>query len=194
MVLKEASAEATPCMGSAGRADRLSPVIAMFQQVASERALVPPLLQEKVAAEPDFGLVPDLLAEAESLRPPVTAPSSASVPPAHLDLGGITATELSEFLPAGSELPLEIDASWVPPTPLFSASVDASASLDALLASPRSSPALLEVSSSPAAPAAPVPLLTAPPSPSTPSPVASPPAASPAAEPLDGDVADDRED
>ncbi|KAF4127417.1 hypothetical protein GN958_ATG23397 [Phytophthora infestans] len=148
MVLTEASAEATPCIGGTGPADRLPPVIAMVQQVAPERTSVLPLLQGRVAAEPDFGLVPHLLAAAESLILPATSPSSAPVAPAHLELGGITLDELSELLPAGSELPLELDAPWVPPTPPSSASVDASASLEVLLASPCSSPALPVVPSS----------------------------------------------
>ncbi|KAF4142594.1 hypothetical protein GN958_ATG05832 [Phytophthora infestans] len=141
----------------------------MVQQAASEKASVPPL-QGRVAADPDFGLVPDLIAAADFLK-------------------------LSEFLPAGSEPPLELDTPWVPPTPLSTVIVAEFASFDALLASLPTSPV---VSSSPAAPAAPVPLplplLAAPPSLSAPSPVAYYCAASPAAGLIDAGAADDRKD
>ncbi|KAG3242372.1 hypothetical protein PI124_g12769 [Phytophthora idaei] len=80
----------------------------MVQQVASQRVSVPPL-QGRVAADPDFGLVPDLLAAAEYLSPPATTPPVAPAVSDHVDLGGLELDELSEFLPVGSELPLDLD-------------------------------------------------------------------------------------
>ncbi|KAG2799265.1 hypothetical protein PC113_g20939 [Phytophthora cactorum] len=78
----------------------------MVQQVASQRVSVPPL-QGRVAADPDFGLVADLLAAAEYLSPPARTPPVAPAVSVHVELGGVTLDELSEFLPVGSELPLE---------------------------------------------------------------------------------------
>ncbi|KAG3131040.1 hypothetical protein PI126_g20231 [Phytophthora idaei] len=117
----------------------------MVQQVASQRVSVPPL-QGRVATDPDFGLVADLLAAAEYLSPPARTPPVASAVPDHVDLGGLTLDELSEFLP-----------------------------VDALLASPSSSPPSTAVPSPPVSPAAPVQLLPGTPrAPAAPSPVASP--------------------
>ncbi|KAG3148238.1 hypothetical protein PI126_g12511 [Phytophthora idaei] len=73
----------------------------MVQQVASQRVSVPPL-QGRVAADPDFGLVPDLLAAAEYLSPPATTPPVAPAVSDHVDLGGLELDELSEFLPVAS--------------------------------------------------------------------------------------------
>ncbi|KAI9993429.1 hypothetical protein PInf_015511 [Phytophthora infestans] len=73
-------------MEGVGPADRLPLFIAMVQQAASEKASVPPL-QGRVAADPDFGLVPDLIAAADFLSPPATSPSSAPAVLAHLCYG-----------------------------------------------------------------------------------------------------------
>ncbi|EEY56607.1 uncharacterized protein PITG_10155 [Phytophthora infestans T30-4] len=83
-------------MEGVGPADRLPLFIAMVQQAASEKASVPPL-QGRVAADPDFGLVPDLIAAADFLSPPATSPSSAPAVLAHRDLGGLLSQSSRSF-------------------------------------------------------------------------------------------------
>ncbi|KAG2898793.1 hypothetical protein PC110_g4833 [Phytophthora cactorum] len=111
----------------------------MVQQVASQRVSVPPL-QGRVAADPDFGLVADLLAAAEYLSPPARTPPVAPAVSVHVELGGVTLDELSEFLPVGSELPLEHPVDTTDAASSSPAQAATSVSLDALLASPNSSP------------------------------------------------------
>ncbi|KAG3137926.1 hypothetical protein PI124_g136 [Phytophthora idaei] len=155
----------------------------MVQQVASQRVSVPPL-QGRVAADPDFGLVADLLAAAEYLSPPARTPPVAPAVSDHVDLGGLTLDELSEFLPVGSELPLELDIPWTQQTSPSSSPAQAATSVspDALLASPSSSPPSPAVPSPPVSPAALVQLPGTPRRPAAPSTVASPRAPSPPAE------------
>ncbi|EGZ29812.1 hypothetical protein PHYSODRAFT_309974 [Phytophthora sojae] len=82
----------------------------MVQQVALQEIAVLPL-HTRVVAEPDFGLVPDLLAAAGYLSPVMTtAPTSLL----ETDLGDLTFTELSDFLPAGVASPRSASASVDP--------------------------------------------------------------------------------
>ncbi|KAG3145151.1 hypothetical protein PI124_g10441 [Phytophthora idaei] len=116
----------------------------MVQQVASQRVSVPPL-QGIVAADPDFDLVPDLLAAAEYLSPPATTPPVAPAVSDHVDLGGLAIDELSEFLLVGLELQLELDIPWTQQTwpPSSPTPAATSAPLDSLLASPSHRPLFL---------------------------------------------------
>ncbi|POM67146.1 Hypothetical protein PHPALM_16897 [Phytophthora palmivora] len=133
----------------------------MVQQIAIQSLSVLPL---QVVAEPDFDLAPDLLAATDYMSP-TAAPPSAAVPPAtsvDVDFGDLTLSEITSFLPPGSERPLELDTPWSTPTsiPPVEESSTTSAVTDVLLAlandslfseAPVSS-SLADVISSPAAP------------------------------------------
>ncbi|KAG1699228.1 hypothetical protein DVH05_014145 [Phytophthora capsici] len=82
----------------------------MVQQSSIQGVLVPPL-QGRVAAELDYGLVPDLLAAASVLDTPSPAPEDDC----QLDvLGDITEEELHDFLGSQSPTSLLNDVSLAP--------------------------------------------------------------------------------
>eukprot|EP00644_Phytophthora_capsici_P009035 jgi/Phyca11/14191/fgenesh1_pg.PHYCAscaffold_6_\ len=84
----------------------------MIQQSLNQGVLVPPL-QGRVAAELDYGLVPDLLAAASVLDTPSPAPEDDC----QLDvLGDITEEELHDFLVSQSPTSLLNDVSLAPET------------------------------------------------------------------------------
>ncbi|KAG2881393.1 hypothetical protein PC129_g18336 [Phytophthora cactorum] len=163
-------AKATPCMGGVGPADRLPPVTALVQQVASQKV--------RVADPAGY----DSSCSTRSVRP--RRPWR------------LTLDELSEFQPVGSELPLELDIPWTQQTSPSSSPAPAttSASLDALLAPPSSSPPSPAVPSPPVSPAAPVQLPATPRAPAAPSPVASARAPSLSAEAAESDEENPKEE
>ncbi|GMF53402.1 unnamed protein product [Phytophthora fragariaefolia] len=182
-------------MGSAGPAPRLPPVDAVVRQSSIREPMMLPL-QGREVVEPDFGLVPDLLAAATLL----SSPSIPAPPPLDndFDFGGITLHEISELLPAESALPLELNTPCGQDVTIVTSETRliTYSSADALLASPGSvppSPPLPEALL-PVAPVSSRALSSANP---IPNPVASPrvvPPVTPASNSGDGDAWDSDDD
>ncbi|GMF35626.1 unnamed protein product [Phytophthora fragariaefolia] len=126
-------------MGSASPTPRLPPVDAVARQSSIREPMMPPL-QGREVVEPDFGLVPDLLAAATLL----SSPSVLAPPPLDndIDFGGITLYVISELFTAESALPLELDIPWGQDVTVMTSETQliTFASADALLASPGSVP------------------------------------------------------